>query len=300
MDHTGAAFFLSIALYLAVASFTYLVKNYKGARRKENLFVFFCTFNCFVLSVFIFVLELLNEGHYYNIESKFLCALVPLVFKFFIIASKVYQNLIFTYRYKTVNRTVKIAAAKRAGVFSVVIVVFSIVEFAADVAYFAWVNTNSDDCVSDEKFFEKNLYYGYVQIGNFSSKIFFQTLVSAYVIKPISSHFFNRDMPTGMSSKLKATLYRMIWCTLQLTASDVILVFVYVTCVTTSRIGAPVCVLCNLMADVVLLVFSYGDNKRRLFPFVETASGEQSGDSLVESKGREKGNKKKSTESSLV
>ena len=299
MDHTGAAFFLSIALYLAVASFTYLVKNYKGGRRKENLFVFFCTLNCFVLSIFLFVLELLNGGYEYKIESKFLCALVPLVFKFFIIASKVFQNLIFTYRYKAVNRSIKMTAAKRAGVFSVVIVIFSILEFVADVAYFVYVNTNSDDCVSDNKFYEKNFYYGYVQIGVFSSKIFFQTLVSAYVIEPISSHFFNQNMPTGMSDKLEGTLYRMIWCTLQLTACDVILVFVYVTCVMTSRLRVPVCVLCNLMVDALMLIFSYGDNKRRLFPFVEASKGEQPSNSLVESRNHKVRNKK-STESSPV
>ena len=106
-------------------------------------------------------------------------------------------------------------------------------------------------------------------------------------------------MPTGMSAKLEGTLYRMIWCTLQLTASDAILVFVYVTCVMTSRLRVPVCVLCNLMVDALMLIFSYGDNKRRLFPFVKTSKGEQPSNSLVESRSHKVRNKK-STESSPV
>ena len=274
MHYTARSLFVFFTFYNAAATLTYLLKHRKGKRRKENLFVFLCSLNSFFLSTHFFALEAWSGGKEYSIKSKFMCAFIPVWYHAYVIASKVFQNLIFTYRYKTLNLSMKVAAAKRADIFSVVFVIFSIAEFISDVTYFTFVSVNSEECVFDKAFLSKHLYYSYVTAGFFVLKILFQTIMSAYIIKPIATHFFNNNASNSTNKKIESTLYRIIWCTLSLTASDVCFVLAYVTCFVTHRMRAPIFIVTNVILDSLMLIFSYADCKERLFPFVRRSKSE--------------------------
>ena len=260
---------LLLSVYLTTASFTYLLQHYKGKRNKENFFVFICSLLTFALSIFYFVFEFLYGGKQHSIKSKFLCALTPIVYKTCVSVSKVFSSLIFVYRYDLIKQRRLLAAPKRSKVFAVVIILFSVLQLTAHLVHVTLFNTDTslDECRYDELFINENMLYRYFLGGLFLLKTVLQTTILVEIIKPIYKHYLKSTTAYSSNSKLRNSLYRVVWCSIMLVAGDDGLVAAYYTAVKNHLLPASTLFITYLFVDVLSLVCSYKDCGKRLFPF---------------------------------
>ena len=262
--------FLLFSMYLTATSFTYLLQHYNGKRKKENCFIFLCCFLTLVLSTFYFVFEFLRDGKDYSINSKFLCVLIPLVFKACITVSKVFSSLIFVYRYELINQRKLLAAPKRSKIVPAVFVLFSIVQFLGHVIFVTIIQSTSklDKCNYEKLFITNSVSYSYFTAGCFILKTILQTIILVETIKPIYKHCVKSTVASSFNNKLRNTLYRVFCCSLILTTADIAMIVVYYTTVVNNIIQGPLLFITYLYVVVLSLVCSYKDCGKRLFPFM--------------------------------
>ena len=271
------ALLVLFSMYLAITSFIYLIRNYKGKRNKENCFVFMCCLLTFALSTFYFVFEFLYGGKQNSIKSKFLCVLIPIVYETSITVSKVFSSLIFVYRYELINQRRLIYAPKISNIFVAMIMVFSVLHFAGQLLFVTVTQTTSDfdECRYHKLFIHENVLYSYFSGGCFILMIILQTILLVEIITPIYKHYLKSTTMYSSNSKLRNTLYRVVWCSIMLLGGDIGLVVAHYTTMnsnTDSVLPGPMLFIVYLFVDVLSLLLSYKDCATRLFPFASIFS----------------------------
>ena len=256
-----------LSIYLTTTSFIYLLQHYKGKVNKENIFVFFCSLLTFALSTFYFVFELLRGGKEYTIKSKFLCVLIPLVYQTSIMVSKVFSNLIFVYRYETINRL--LTAPKRSKILAVVIIYLSLLQFVGRVIFLTVIQSTSslDECSYDKLFIPENVSYSYFASGCFILMIVLQIIIVVEIIKPIYKNYLKSTTAYNLNGKLRNTLYRVVWCSIMLVTADIGLLVAYYTVVKKNLLQPPILFIGYLFVNLLSFVCSYKNCGKRLFPF---------------------------------
>ena len=262
-------FFVLLSMYLTATSFIYLLQNKKGKMNKENFFILFCSFLTFVLSTFYLVFEFLRDGKEYSINSKFLCVLIPLVYKTCIAVSQVFSSLIFVYRYELINQRKLLAAPKTSKIFPAVFILLSILMLIGHVIYetIAQSTSNLDKCNYEELFINKKDFYNYLTGVCFVLKTILQTVILVEIIKPICKHYLKSTVSTSLKGSLRNTLCRVVCCAAILTVGDIGVVVAYFVTADNNIIPGPILYIVFLFVEVLSLVCSYKDCGKRLFPF---------------------------------
>ena len=262
----NGTFYVLLSMYLTTTSLIYLVQHYKGKKKKENFFVFLCSFNTFALSTSYLVVEFLSGGNKYSIKNNFLCVLIPFTYRSPIEVSKVLSSLIFVNRYERMNQRTTLAVSKRSKIFSAFIIFFSIVKVVGQVVYGVKSQTTSklDGCFHGELY--TNVVYSYLSGGCFLLKTILQTFIFVEIIKPMYKHC--RKSTVANNNKVRDTLYRVVWCAIMMSAGDIGMVVTYFTAVRTNLMRESTLFIAYLFIDVLSLVCSYKDWRKRLFPFV--------------------------------
>ena len=259
---TGFILLLSFTFYTTFASFAYALKSANRSKIKENIIVSLCAFISLACSVLYSVIGFLYP------KTGYMCVFAQIVYKASIVLSKCFCNLIFAYRYKEINRRSSVLAANRAYKFSIGIITISIILLVFDQVYFFLVFKPSNlMCIQTNVIskIQTNLIVKIVMLGGFLVLTVLQTVILVEIIKPIYEHFTRRLSISN--NDLRATLYRVVSCTLVFCLSDFGLVIVQILLVVYYNRPFGIVATVNVIINSVSLICSYSDYRERLFPF---------------------------------
>ena len=269
---TIAGCVLITSAYLGIASFIYLLKKFKSSQRNENIIVFLCTSFSIPCSVLYFLLVLHYEHDDTLLSESFLCKVYAKTFATTVIINKCFSNVIFAYRYETLNKNITwLKFSNRVLVFSAAIIVISAFQLVFLHIYtFFIIILIQKDCFYFNIDTEEHFIYVLVILGFLLVTTILQTVISIQTIKPICKHL-NSNL-SNSNNRLRNILKRIVVCTLLFAISDFGLVVIQFVMVKT--IGRPMTILSltNMNLNCFSLIFSYGDWKQRLFPFLKSTA----------------------------
>jgi len=246
----------------------YMLRKIKSKQLKENCVVLLCSVAECGNAFFYCYYDLYYQQHL-KLGVGAICTVMPLVYKISIAINRCCCNLIFAYRYKTINKISSIFAAKRAYWFSIGIVLFSVAHTVVDCIYFTVINPKRVDCFSlNLEVSEKYGGYIYAVNGSYLVIAVFQTIILKEIIKPIYNHCTRLSNSTISKDSIRSSLYRIVLSTLVFSLSDFSALLFHVIRAVTLQTRSPMTFLINLSVNTLSLMCSYEDYKFRLFPFV--------------------------------
>ena len=257
--------------YLGIASFTYLLKTFKSKRRNENIIVFLCSVFSIPFSVLYFLLVLHYENDGTLLSNSLLCKVYIKTFETTVVINKCLCNAIFALRYKTLNKTISwLNFSKRVLGFSVATIVISAFQLVFLHIYTLFVSVYTlKTCLHFKIDSEKHLIYILAVLGCLFITTILQTVILIETVKPICNHSNNLS---NSNNRLRNILKRIIISTLLFAISDFGLVVVQFVMI--KVIGRPLSILTliNMNLNCFSLIYSYGDCKQRLFPFLTSTT----------------------------
>ena len=247
-----------LSSYILTASIIYTLHKLKDDLRNENIVVCVCSFCPFLCSILITVLNLKDL---YNNNDKFYCTFVGISLITNITLSKVLCNIVFAYRYKTIHKSLNSLAARRAYIFTVLIIVLSIIGFLSNI-YF-WTYKVRQPC-NYGRIDKSNYAFGFFILGTYIFGTFFQTVILVEIIKPLFNHYVSMSRTTIPTNQTKNLLCRVIVSTLNFCVTDfALLIYGFFKHKGTEF---SLLVVLNLLINAISLMCSYTDYKKRLFP----------------------------------
>ena len=126
---------------------------------------------------------------------------MPIVYKTTIAANRCFCNLIFAYRYKTINRRNSLFAANKAYWFSIVIIVLSVLQTIFDCVSFSIYQIDTPNC------FNLSLKVGtyiYSTCSYYLLLAICQTVILVEIVKPISNHCMRMNNTTIPNDEIKS------------------------------------------------------------------------------------------------
>ena len=253
-------FLIILSSYILTVTIVYTLRKLKNDLKKENIVVSVCAFCAFLCSVLIAVVKLKDL---YNNNDKLFCTFVGINLIINVAVSKTLCNIVFAYRYKMINKSCSSLAAKRAYLFTFLIIVLSVIGLISNI-YF-WIYKVRQPCKNGQ-INESNYAFGFFILGNFVIGTFFQTIILVEIIRPLFKHHMNMSRATIPNDQIKNLLCRVIVCTLNFCITDVALI-IYGFIKHKGR-EFSLLVELNLLINATSLICSYTDYKKRLFPFL--------------------------------
>ena len=215
---TYAVFVLIISSYLVKASFIYFVKKFNSAKKKENLIVLLCSLLTITCSILYFFLVLYYKKYDTLLSSSGLCKSSNDMFKTVLIINKCFCNLIFAYRYKTVNNSGK-KFVKKTLVFSAIIITISVFQVIFDHLYTVFIlPIEKQECFHYNYDLKQHLVYIIVMVGCMFLTTVLQTGILVLTLRPIRNHVNN--ISSISNERMYSMTKRIFFCTLLFAASD--------------------------------------------------------------------------------
>ena len=224
-----------------------------------------CSFSSLTCTLFYQIYELQYSGDKNLKSNRTICFVMPLVYKTTIAANRCFCNLIFAYRYKTINKSMSLFAANKAYWFSIAIVVLSVLQTIFDCVYFFIYQVDSSNC------FHRSLKVGiyiYFTCIYYLLLTIFQTVILVEIIKPIFNHCIRMNNTTISNDEVKSSLYRVVFSTFLFCLSDFGVIAVYFVRAYFLKMRSPMLFVVNLNMNTICLMCSYKDYKTRLFPIL--------------------------------
>ena len=272
IEKFGSWFFVSLSSVTTIFCFVFLVRNYNYKQKKENIVVLLCS----ISSLTYTVVHAFYDLHYSNNNSQLngnICFAIHILYKSTIATSKCFCNLIFLYRYKTINRRISIFPIKKAYWFSIGIIIFTALQGIFDNIFFWVVATKDKECFEMPLKLGKRVYF--ISMGLMYFLVaFFQTIILCEIIKPIFKHCTRLNSSALSSKRVRATFYRVVLSTLVFCVSDFGTLVLFLIRVFLYEVRTPMAIAINLNINTLCLMCSYSNWKARLFPFfccLETA-----------------------------
>ena len=223
---------------------------------------------CYVL-YFLQVLEVLNYNEFEKLEKNtFLCKASSSTYKVVLVVNKCLTNLIFAFRYKTINKRCPILV-KRAYFYSILVVAISAFQLLLDFFYFMFAKIDSkENCLFLKFNFNENSLHVILMATCFAFVTTMQGVILVEIIKPIYKHLNNTNIFSSRS--LKLTFYRVVVCSFLFSVSDFLFLIIQFITVKTINRPMPIVLIANVELNLLSLICSYKNYKRRLFPFLKT------------------------------
>ena len=95
-----------------------------------------------------------------------------------------------------------------------------------------------------------------------------QSVILVEIIKPIYKHMHNKALFSSRS--LKLTFYRVVVCSFLFSVSDFLFLIIQFITVKTINRPMPIVLIANVDLNLLSLICSYKNYKRRLFLFLKT------------------------------
>ena len=265
---TYASWFLvTLSVVTTVFCLVYLLKKFQSKQTKESFIVLLCSFSSLTCTLFYHVYEL----HYSNGKNlktnRTIWFVMPIVYKTTIAANRCFCNLIFAYRYKTINRRISLFAANKAYWFSIVIVVLSVLQTIFDCVSFSIYQIDTPNC------FNLSLKVGtyiYSTCSYYLLLAICQTVILVEIVKPISNHCMRMNNTTIPNDEIKSNLYWVVFC-----LSDFCVLIVFFIRAYFYKIRSPMLFVVNLNINTICLMCSYDNYKTRLLPILCCFKNEQ-------------------------
>ena len=192
---------------------------------------------------------------------------MPVVYKLTIGINRCCCNLIFAYRYKTINTSNCVFAAKRAYWFLIGIIV--VLQAILDCFYFTFVQPKLKDCFSHNlEVEESNDAYIYAPALCYLLTAIFQTIILVEIIMSIFYHCTRLNNSTISNNSIRSTLYRIVLTTLVFCLSDFADIIAHVFRAALLQTRSPMMIVINLSINTLTLMCSYEDYRMRIFPFI--------------------------------
>ena len=258
---------IGMSLYLTFATLVYCIKKKEENLNKENFIVFLCSLCTFLFSIVYF----LFDSQFKAFESsKIVCDVAFTFWKTFLILNRCLCNLIFSYRYESLNRSTAILAAKRSFAFTITLIFVSLLLLVFDVVYYQLqISPSVDDCENITIDYDKHYISINIESGLFLTAVTLQTAILVEIIKPIYKHCKRLDNSTISNGSIRKTLYRVVVCTLVFFISDLGFGFAYLLGINKVDQRWTFLWALNLLVNTVSLMCSFNDYKTRIYPFVE-------------------------------
>ena len=129
--------FSVLSISLTACSFAYFLREINGNGTKANISVFFCSLCSLACTLFYFHFDVYYSNHKNLKPSKPLCLALAFIYQTTALTSRCLCNLIFAFRYKTLNRNNSVFAVKRANRFSFIIISMTVVQTVVNTIYFS-------------------------------------------------------------------------------------------------------------------------------------------------------------------
>ena len=261
-------FLVSLSSVTTIFCFVFLIRNGDSNKTKENIVVLLCS----ISSLTYAVIHATYDLHYSNNESLqlsgYICFAMRILYKSSFATSRCCCNLIFLYRYKTINNRISIFAVKKAYCFSVGIIVVTVLKSIFDLFFSFWAfDTKNSDCFRMTLKSEMRIYL--ISMASLYLLVaVFQTIILCEIIKPIFKHCTRLNSSALSSNNLRRSFYRVVLSTLVFSLSDFGSLAIISTRITLYEVRTPMVVVINLIINTLSLMCSYDNYKTRLFPFL--------------------------------
>ena len=202
-----------------------------------------------------------------------MCKVSSSTYKVVLAINKCSSNLIFAYRYKTVNKR-RLILSKRAYFYSIFIVAISAFQILFDVFYFTLATKDGQErCLFLKINFKKHSFHVLTIALCFTIVTIMQTVILVEIVKPIYKHLNNTSRISNRS--LKFTLYRVVIFSLLFSMSDFFFLIIQFIMVKTLNRPMPIVLITNVNLNLISLVCSYKNYKTRLFSFSQKTQNQQ-------------------------
>ena len=269
---------LVFSAIITLCCLIYLFKNIGSKQKKENSVVFLCSVSGFVCTFFYCYYEVYYFENQDLQADGAICIIMPIVYKITLAINRCSCNLIFAYRYKTINKLSSIFAARKAYWFSIIIIVVFILQTIFDCIYFSapYFKPKLTDCLSFNLEVEVHVAtYIYATNGCFLITLISQTVILVEIIRPIFNHFTRLNKSTISNNSIRSSLYRIVLSTLVFCLSDFCIIIAHVIRAMVFQTRSPIIFVLNLSINTVSLMCSYEDYNERFLPFLCCSTTEQ-------------------------
>ena len=266
IEKCGSWFLAFLSSVTTIFCFVFLIRNFKSKHTKENTVVFLCSVSCFAYTIFYSNYDLYYGSNESLKSTESICFVMLFLYQTTFAASKCFCNLIFAYRYKTVNKRVCIFAVKKAYWFSVGIIIVTVLQTIFSYIYFS--STNSKDCFYKSVKRNNNRIYLISTCLLYILVSIFQTIILYEIIKPIFKHCIRLNTTALSITNLRNSFYRIVFTTLVFSLSDFGIIITFLIRVRIYELRTPIIIVLNLNINTICLMCSYDNYKSRLFPFM--------------------------------
>ena len=237
--------------------------------------MFWCSFITVPCSILYFFVVLHYKKYDTLLSSSSLCKSSNDMFKTILIINKCLCNLIFAYRYKTVNSS-EIKAFTKTLVFTTTIVIISLFQITFDHLYtFFMLSFQKQECFYFNYDLKQHLVYIIVMVGCMLVATILQTGILILILKPICNHMNNSSRISNEC--IYSLIKRIFFCTFLFAASDFGLVILQLVMVKNIGRPMPILLLSNLNFNCFSFLISYGDYKKRLYRFIKNQTERPNG-----------------------
>ena len=264
IEKLGSWFFVSLSSVTTIFCFVFLVGNRNSSQTKENVVVLLCSISSLTYTAFYASYDIQYNNNEILHLNESMCFIMPFLYKSTIAASRCFCNLIFLYRYKTVNNRISIFAVKKAYWFSVAIIVVTVLQTVFDCIFFWFVGTKESDCFNMTLKIGKQIYLLSIGLLYFLVAVF-QAIILCEIIKPIFKHCTRLN---SANNNVRCSFYRVVLSTLVFCLSDFGSIVVFLVRVSVYESRTPILFVINLNINTLSLMCSYDNYRTRLFPFL--------------------------------
>ena len=262
----GSWFLAFLSSATTMSCFVFLIRNFKSKHTKENAVVFLCSASCFAYTMFYSNYDLYLGSTESLKSTGSICSVMPFLYQTTFVANKCFCNLIFVYRYKTVNKRVCIFAVKKAFWFSVSIIIVTV--FQTIFSYVHFSSIDHKGCLNKTVKRTNNRIYLVLTGLLYILVSIFQTVILYEVIKPIFKHCVRLKNSALSITILRKRFYRIVITTLVFSLSDFGSLITFLIRLRMYEVRTPMIVALNLNINTLCLMCSYDNYKSRLFPFL--------------------------------
>ena len=157
---------------------------------------------------------------------------------------------------------------KRAYFYSILVVAISAFQLLLDFFYFMFATMDSqENCLFLRFNFNEKSLHVILMATCFAFITTMQCVILGEIVKPIYKHLNNTTL--FCSRSLKLTFYRVVVCSFLFSVSDILfLIMQFITKKTINR-PMPTVLIANVDLNLLPLICSYENYKRRLFSFLK-------------------------------